>query len=96
MIQVKMQDKGKTLTKAQTIEALTLLENSYPNAKCALNHRNIFELLIAVVLSAQTTDKRVNVVSPSLFLEFPDAEALSRADISRLEELLKTLGMYRT
>lgn len=72
-----------------------LLCKSIPSPKCALNFNNPFELLIATVLSAQTTDKRVNEVTKDLFSEFPDALSLSKAPISRVEYLIHSLGFYR-
>ncbi|HTK68523.1 MAG TPA: endonuclease III, partial [Candidatus Eisenbacteria bacterium] len=57
---------------------LERLRAAYPDAKCALDHRDPFELLIATILSAQCTDARVNMVTPTLFARFPDAEAMSR------------------
>ena len=71
------------------------LAELYPDATCALNFRNPFELLVATVLSAQTTDVRVNSVTPTLFGEFPDPEAMAGADRERLEEILRPLGFYR-
>ncbi len=64
-------------------------------AKCELDHRSPFELLIATILSAQTTDESVNRVSPSLFASFPDAEALAGADPEKVESLLSSLSLYR-
>lgn len=83
--------------KKETInEILDILETTYPDAECALNHNNVFELLISVVLSAQTTDKSVNLVTPALFAEFPDAFALSQADIDEVVEYIRRIGMYKT
>lgn len=83
--------------KKETInEILDILETTYPDAECALNHNNVFELLISVVLSAQTTDKSVNLVTPALFAEFPDAFALSQADIDEVVEYIRKIGMYKT
>jgi endonuclease-3 len=68
----------------------------HPDAHCALDHRNPFELLVATVLSAQTTDVAVNKVTPALFAKYPDARALAAADPAReVEPLLSTLGMFR-
>lgn len=80
----------------QIIKILDRLEQEYPEAECALAHQNLFQLLVAVTLSAQTTDKSVNRVSGVLFERYPDAMALSLADISDLEALLKPVGMYKT
>ena len=75
---------------------LDILEQAYPDAGCALEHIDIFELLICVVLSAQTTDKSVNKVTPALFAEYPDATALSQADPDDVAEYIRSIGMYRT
>jgi endonuclease-3 len=67
----------------------------YPNAHCALDFRNAYELLAATILSAQCTDKRVNMVTPALFARYPDAEALSAAKQEDVEELIKSTGFFR-
>lgn len=77
-------------------DILNKLEERYPDAECALDHENIYQLLVAVVLSAQTTDKSVNKITPELFKRYPDAKALSEADISDVENILRSIGMYRT
>ena len=74
---------------------LTRLRAAYPDAKCALDHRSPFELLIATILSAQCTDARVNMVTPTLFARFPDADAMSHASQEELEELVRTTGFFR-
>lgn len=62
----------------ETIEKiLDVLEDTYPDAECALHHQNVFQLIVAVALSAQTTDKSVNQVTPALFEAYPDAFALA-------------------
>jgi len=80
----------------QIIEIIDRLEREYPEAECELLHKNLFQLLVAVTLSAQTTDKSVNRVSGILFDRYPDAKALSLADISDLETILRPVGMYKT
>jgi len=85
------------MLKQQEVEKiLDILEETYPHAECALDHREVFELLVAVILSAQTTDKSVNLVTPGLFKKYPDAEALASADVVELGEIIKRIGMYRT
>ena len=76
--------------------AVKRLENLYPDAICSLQYTDAFQLLIATRLSAQCTDKRVNMVTPDLFAEFPDANSMAKADISRVEKLIKTCGLYKT
>lgn len=77
-------------------EILDRLDEQYPDADCALDHRNVFELLIAVVLSAQTTDVSVNKVTPVLFEKYPTPDALSLAAEEDLQEILRRIGMYKT
>jgi endonuclease III len=72
------------------------LADEYPEALCELNHRNPFELLAATVLSAQTTDARVNMVTPALFEQYPDAPSLAHADPSRLEEIVRSTGFFQS
>lgn len=82
--------------KERVEEAVKRLEALYPDAICSLDYKDAFELLIATRLSAQCTDKRVNIVTPNLFSEFPTPEAMAKADIKRVEELIKTCGLYKT
>lgn len=82
--------------KNEIVEILDRLEEQYPDADCALDHRNVFELLIAVVLSAQTTDVSVNKVTPALFKKYPTPEALANATEDDLQEILRRIGMYKT
>ena len=75
-------------------EAHRRLGDEYPDARCELDHRNPFELLAATILSAQCTDKRVNLVTPGLFARYPDAEALAGAEQGELEEVVRSTGFY--
>ena len=84
------------LKKNEIPAVLDALEKEYPDAECALDHQNIYQLLIAVVLSAQTTDVSVNKVTPALFEAYPTPEALSKAKNEDVEVMLKKIGMYRT
>lgn len=77
-------------------EILDRLRTEYPDAECALVHNNLFELIVAVALSAQTTDKSVNKVTPELFAEYPTASALAEASQGDVIEIIKTIGMYKT
>jgi endonuclease-3 len=74
---------------------LERLERAYPGATTALHYKNFFQLLIAVILSAQTTDARVNMVVPALFEKYPTPEALSKASRRDVERIIKSLGFYR-
>ena len=71
------------------------LEARYPNAKPALNYENAFQLLVATILSAQCTDVRVNQVTASLFVHYPDAQALAAADLEELSREIHSCGCYR-
>ena len=74
---------------------LRILEQTYPDARCALDYRNPLELLIATILSAQCTDERVNMVTPALFARYPDAASFAEAEPAELEELIHSCGFYR-
>ena len=74
---------------------LRILEQTYPDARCALDYRNPLELLIATMLSAQCTDERVNMVTPALFARYPDAASFAEAEPAELEELIHSCGFYR-
>lgn len=74
---------------------LQRLHTAYPDAECALHHRNAFELLVATILSAQCTDERVNLVTPALFARFPTPAAMAGADRDELETLIRSTGFYR-
>ena len=81
--------------KQRAPEIYARLSAEYPDAKCALDHRNPYELLVATILSAQCTDKRVNMVTPALFARYPDPQAMSRAKPEELEEMIKSTGFFR-
>ena len=66
------------------------LKAAYPDARCALDHGDPFQLVVATVLSAQCTDARVNLTTPALFLRFPDAVAMAGADLLELEGLIRS------
>ena len=67
----------------------------YPDAHCALDFTNAYELLAATILSAQCTDKRVNLVTPALFARYPDPQSLATADQATVEEIVRTTGFFR-
>ncbi len=87
--------KPRVGSKAHAVAVDDLLMHMYPDAQCELDYSNPFELLVATVLSAQTTDKRVNMVTPTLFRRYPDAAALAAANRAELEENLRPLGFFR-
>ena len=76
-------------------EILNILEHEFPGAETELDYGNVFELLIAVTLSAQTTDIAVNKLTPKLFESYPTIQALADADVKDVEEHLKTIGLFR-
>ena len=81
--------------KRRTAEILRRLLEEYPDSRCALAHRNPLELLVATILSAQCTDKRVNLVTPALFARYPHAEGYADADLGELEEMVRSTGFFR-
>jgi endonuclease-3 len=80
---------------AQITTILDKLQALYPESVCALNFSSPLQLLIATILSAQTTDKRVNLVTPDLFAAYPDAYALAAAPVSAVEQLVRSTNFYR-
>ena len=75
---------------------IEILKKTYPDAQCSLNFKNPFELLVAVVLSAQCTDERVNKTTPAIFEKYNTPLAFSKIDIHELEELIHPCGFYHT
>jgi endonuclease-3 len=88
-------NQPSTDPKLQAGRVVRALARNYPDVTCALHHRNAFELLTATILSAQCTDARVNMVTPALFARFPDAKALSQADLTEVESLIHSTGFFR-
>lgn len=86
---------NKLCSKQQIRQIVNAMHSLYPEDRTELNFTNSFELLLAVVLSAQTTDKAVNKVTPALFQAFPSPEALSQADVTAISEFIKTIGLYK-
>lgn len=84
------------LSKKLTIEAIQVMGELFPQAQCELIHRNVFQLLIATMLSAQATDVSVNKVTPALFDRFPTPSAFLAVPVEDLMEAIKTIGLYRT
>ena len=78
-----------------TRRIIDTLAQQHPNADTELHYRNAFELLVATILSAQSTDQRVNLVTPALFKRYPDARALARATVPALEKLILSTGFFR-
>lgn len=82
-------------TKAKLGELQRRLKAAYPDARCALDHGDPFQLVVATILSAQCTDARVNLTTPALFKRYPDAAALANAKLPELESLIRSTGFYR-
>jgi endonuclease-3 len=75
---------------------VALLKELYPDAHCALVHQNAYELLVATILSAQTTDERVNMVTPELFAKYPTVVDLAHADPGDVERIIQSTGFFRS
>src|SRR5215469_12953653 len=93
--EVRSRRVGGDLAPDRIAAILRALDEAYPNAVCALNHKTPWELLVATILSAQCTDVRVNMVTPELFRRFPTPAAMAKAPLPELEELIKTTGFFR-
>jgi endonuclease-3 len=87
--------ESKALLAARAGKILDLLEEAHPEATCALHYRNPFELVTAVILSAQCTDERVNMVTPELFRRYPGPESLAKARMEEVEEIIRSTGFFR-
>ncbi|CCI04132.1 Endonuclease III [Microcystis aeruginosa PCC 9443] len=87
--------RKKTEVQLRALEILSNLKQLYPEATCSLNYQTPVQLLVAVILSAQCTDERVNKVTPALFARFPDAKSLAFAEREELETLIRSTGFYR-
>lgn len=81
--------------KKKTKEILDILKETYPDAKCELNYETPFQLLVATILSAQTTDKKVNQVTESLFKDYPDLDSFLKLTNEELEGRIREIGLYR-
>lgn len=90
-----MAKRTKVVDKAVALRAFETLAAHYPDAHCELDHRSAFELLVATVLSAQTTDVNVNKATPKIFAKYPDAKTMAKAEPEALEPLVSTLGFFR-
>ena len=87
--------KKASPARARACEIFSRLRELYPDARCALEHRNAYQLLCATILSAQCTDARVNLVTPALFARYPTAFELARAKPGDVEEIIKSTGFFR-
>lgn len=90
-----MAEERELLNNIETTMVIEAMGRIFPEAKAELTHKSPFELLVAVILSAQTTDVGVNKVTPALFDAYPTPEAMAQADLKDLEDKLKTIGLYR-
>ena len=82
--------------KGRAARTVLLLADEYPEAECELDFTSPYELLVATILSAQTTDQRVNMVTPALFRRYPGPEDLAGADAEELEEIVRSTGFFRS
>lgn len=83
------------MKKQDYTDIIKLLKNTYPNAGCSLDFKKPYELMIAVMLSAQCTDERVNTITPVLFKKYPSIEAIANADIKDIEKIIYPCGFYK-
>lgn len=78
----------------EIVKALDIIEAMFPDARCELDYTTTFQLALSVILSAQTTDKAVNEVTPNLFKRYPDALTMAGASVDEIESLIKRIGLY--
>ena len=90
-----MPRESKQARRVRAAEAYDLLAAEYPEAHCELRFADPFQLAVATILSAQTTDERVNMVTPGLFERYPDAHGLADAPQERVEEIIRSSGFFR-
>jgi len=90
------QEKDLTTLKNKGKKIVKFLKTEFPNAKCGLNFKSPFELLVSTILSAQSTDKRVNMITPILFEKFPTPEKMAQARIEEIEEIIRSIGLFRS
>jgi endonuclease-3 len=95
MKKVSARDSLSPTNPTRVAAILDALQQTYPNAVCALHHKSAWQLLVATILSAQCTDVRVNLVTPALFRAFPTPKAMAAASLPELEELIRTTGFFR-
>ena len=92
--------KIKTFSRAKKVEialdAIQILKELYPDALCSLQHADPYHLLVAVRLSAQCTDARVNQITPALFEKYPDMAAMANADVTDVEKIIYSCGFYKS
>ena len=87
--------ESKAVAAARAGKILDTLEEAHPEATCALHYKSPFELVTAVILSAQCTDERVNMVTPALFRRYPGPESLARARMEDVEDIIRSTGFFR-
>ena len=95
MAQPRLKKETPDQQRARMKEILRLLNQAYPESECSLTFKTPYQLLVATILSAQCTDERVNKVTPALFKKFPDPRQMAEAELSEIEELVKTTGFFR-
>jgi endonuclease-3 len=91
-----MARESKQALKKRALKIIRRLQKAYPDAKCALTHENPLELLVATILSAQCTDKRVNEITPNLFAAFPTVRSFAGAKPATIEKFIRSGGLYKT
>lgn len=91
---MKKENDRKLLNKKEILQVLNILENEYKEAKCGLDFDNPLQLTVSLILAAQCTDKRVNMIRPILFKKYPDVYSLAKAEKKELEEIIHSCGFY--
>lgn len=90
-----MPQESKASRTRRVVEVCRRMDDLYPDAECALHFKNAFECVICVALSAQTTDANVNKVTPELFSRWPDPQSMAQAQVSEVEDVIRSIGFFR-
>ena len=91
----KLENEYIKINKNDMLEVIQILENEYKDAKCGLDYTTPLSLVIALILAAQCTDARVNIICPILLKKYPDVYSLAKADIKDIQEIIHPCGFYR-
>ena len=90
-----MSPESQSERKTRARKIISKLKRAYPDSACSLAHKNVYQLMVSTILSAQCTDERVNMVTPNLFKRFPTPQKMAGAKQEELEELIRTTGFFR-
>ncbi len=91
---MNIEENLKKSSQKEIEEIKNLFLDNYPDSKTELSYKNLYELIVSVILSAQCTDRRVNVITPALFEKYPDIESLADANLDNVRELIRSCSYF--